>query len=167
MDEIRRAGGVRRYTQPPLEPAKPGEQIARKIKSAFPEPSNDFLGKPNVRPYYCEECDRSFLCQSSVDRHLWYHLRRKVGMWKQPTPPGENFECGECGAEFRLQDTFVEHVATHLSFLCPCRMAYSNKLGLERHTLASHAHRNAHDFQRRERRDKVWEERERPQDDDE
>ncbi|KAJ1520923.1 hypothetical protein ONE63_004001 [Megalurothrips usitatus] len=150
----------RRCRIPPIEPAKsPGDSLARKIEAAFPEPSNRILGNPNVKPYRCEICNRSFLCQSSVDKHLWYHLRREVGMWKQPTPPGEAFQCSECGAQFRLQDSWVTHVNTHLNFLCACGLWYPGKLSLERHALHSHSRRNLHRCLERERQARLWQER--------
>ncbi|KAE8749167.1 hypothetical protein FOCC_FOCC004074 [Frankliniella occidentalis] len=147
---------MRRYTKPPLESAKPGDELARKIGRAFPEPSNDVLGKPNVRPYYCEQCDRSFLCQSSVDKHLWYHLRREVGIWEEPTPPGESYQCAECAAQFRILDTYVQHMGSHLAYPCNCRLWYPNKLALERHALKSHSRRNLHNFLRSEREARFW-----------
>ncbi|KAK3914756.1 Zinc finger protein 709 [Frankliniella fusca] len=147
---------MRRYTRPPLEPAAPGDQLARKIEKTFPEPSKYLLGKPNVKPYFCEQCDRSFLCQSSVDKHLWYHLRREVGMWAEPTPPGESYQCSECEAQFRLLDTYVQHMASHLAYLCSCRLWYPNKLALERHALGSHSRRNLHRCLRIERDSKFW-----------
>lgn len=79
-----------------------------------------------------------------------------MGIWKQPTPPGEPFQCGECESQFRLQDSFVAHVGTHFAFPCACKLWYADKESLQAHALRSHSRRNLHRFLRREREAKFW-----------
>ena len=74
----------------------------------------------------CEQCDKKFATQSSLDKHMYLHSDLR-------------FVCEDCGQSFPFKSRLEQHQITHqkeLSFMCKhkgCSRGFKNKGDFNRH----------------------------------
>ena len=77
----------------------------------------------------CEQCDKKFATQSSLDKHMYLHSDLR-------------FVCEDCGQSFPFKSRLEQHQITHqteLSFMCKhkgCSRGFKNKGDFNRHMLS-------------------------------
>ena len=77
----------------------------------------------------CEQCDKKFATQSSLDKHMYLHSDLL-------------FVCKDCGQSFPFKSRLEQHQITHqteLSFMCKhkgCSRGFKNKGDFNRHMLS-------------------------------